>query len=92
MSYTDLLQTLDERQHSLVQRYAFTCCCPRCLDDSSTPGDWFLDAVAADGELTPLAFVQMDPVTVTRQLLSVAMRLLILTLVCFCLRYNSVTP
>ena len=50
ISYTDLLQTLDERQHSLMLRYAFTCCCARCLDDSPTPGDWFLDAVAADGE------------------------------------------
>lgn len=50
ISYTDLLQTLDERQQSLMQRYAFTCCCERCLDDSPTPGDWFLDAVAADGK------------------------------------------
>ena len=50
ISYTDLLQTLDERQQSLLQRYAFICCCERCLDDSPTPGDWFLDAVAADGE------------------------------------------
>ena len=50
ISYTDLLQTLDERQHSLMQRYAFACCCARCVDDSPTPGDWFLDAVAADGE------------------------------------------
>ncbi|KAL3148690.1 hypothetical protein ABBQ38_014104 [Trebouxia sp. C0009 RCD-2024] len=48
ISYTDLLQTLDERQHNLLHRYAFTCCCERCLDDSPTPGDWFLDAVAAD--------------------------------------------
>lgn len=50
ISYTDLLQTLDERQQSLMQRYAFACCCQRCLDDSPTPGDWFLDAVAADGK------------------------------------------
>ena len=50
ISYTDLLQTLDERQQSLIQRYAFNCCCKRCLDDSPTPGDWFLDAVAADGK------------------------------------------
>ena len=49
ISYTDLLQTLDERQQSLLQRYAFTCCCERCQDDSPMPGDWFLDAVAADG-------------------------------------------
>ena len=49
ISYTDLLQTLDERQQSLMQRYAFKCCCARCTDDSSMPGDWFLDAVAADG-------------------------------------------
>ncbi|KAA6425512.1 MAG: hypothetical protein FRX49_04409 [Trebouxia sp. A1-2] len=48
ISYTDLLQTLDERQQSLMQRYAFTCCCARCVDDSLMPGDWFLDAVAAD--------------------------------------------
>ncbi|KAL0044479.1 hypothetical protein WJX82_008986 [Trebouxia sp. C0006] len=48
ISYTDLLQTLDERQQSLLQRYAFTCCCARCADDSPMPGDWFLDAVAAD--------------------------------------------
>ena len=50
ISYTDLLQTLDERQQSLMQRYAFKCCCARCADDSAMPGDWFLDAVAADGE------------------------------------------
>ena len=50
ISYTDLLQTLDERQQSLMQRYAFACCCQRCLDDSPMPGDWFLDAVAADGK------------------------------------------
>ena len=50
ISYTDLLQTLDERQHSLMQRYAFTCCCERCLDSSPMPADWFLDAVAADGK------------------------------------------
>ncbi|DBA92499.1 hypothetical protein WJX77_002132 [Trebouxia sp. C0004] len=48
ISYTDLLQTLDERQQSLMQRYAFACCCARCMDDSPMPGDWFLDAVAAD--------------------------------------------
>lgn len=56
ISYTDLLQTLDERQHSLMQRYAFTCCCERCLDDSPIPGDWFLDAVAADGTLAAAMF------------------------------------
>ena len=54
ISYTDLLQTLDEREQSLMQRYAFTCCCARCVDDSPMPGDWFLDAVAADGVLRQL--------------------------------------
>lgn len=61
ISYTDLLQTLDERQQSLMQRYAFTCCCARCVDDSLMPGDWFLDAVAADGVLLPLVTTHAVP-------------------------------
>ena len=51
IAYTDLLQTLDERQQSLLERYAFDCCCARCKDESPSPGDWFLDAIAAEGQL-----------------------------------------
>ena len=49
IAYTDLLQTLDERQQSLLERYAFDCCCARCKDESPSPRDWFLDAIAAEG-------------------------------------------
>ena len=71
ISYTDLLQTLDERQQSLMQRYAFACDCARCVDESPTPGDWFLDAVAADGNHMNLSFSittpDIAPVLVTLQ-------------------------
>lgn len=50
IAYTDLLQTLDERQQCLLERYAFECCCSRCKDESPSPGDWFLDAIAAEGK------------------------------------------
>ena len=51
IAYTDLLQTLDERQQSLLERYNFVCGCVRCKDESPSPGDWFLDAIAAEGIL-----------------------------------------